>query len=255
MTDDTSSPHLSEAEIAALIYTLGQDRDLERRAYSHLATCAECTRLIGSLRDADRDTSSLLSSLDVPAPSQSADAVIRAARRQEKRFAFGWRRAAAVVGLLVVAAAAAAAIPASPLHRLLLTALGSSGGLNVDSKATPQTPQPEPASPSVSLAAKPGAALEVSFSGSGVGGALDVRIIDQDQISLSSPSAGAIYRVSANRIAVEQSAPAKFQLQVPRSLSQLRVRIGTDVLFERRPTVNGSGDSFTIQLTRHNASR
>ena len=257
MTDVLSSTHLTEAEIAALIYTVGQDRDLERRAYSHLATCAECTRLIGSLRDADRDTSSLLSSLDVPAPSRSADSIMRAAQRQKNRFAFGWRRAAAVVGLLVVAgAAAAAAIPSSPLHRLLVAVLNSGGGLHVDLKSSaPKTPEPEPMSPAVSLAAKPGSALEIAFGGSGVGGALDVRIIDQDQVSLSSPSAGAIYRVRANRIAVEQSTAATFQLTVPRSLHELRVRVGTDVVFDRRPAVPGSADSFTIQLTRPNASR
>jgi hypothetical protein len=256
VTDVLSSPHLNESEMAALIYTVGQDRDLERRAYSHLAICAECTRLIGTLRDADRDTGSLLSSLDVPPPSQSADSIIRAARLQKNGFAFGWRRAAAVVGFLIVAGtAAAAAIPSSPLHRLLLTVLGSSGRSNVEFGSTPRTPEPQPVSPAVSLAAKPGAALEVSFSDGSVGGTLDVHIIDQDQITLSSPSAGAIYRVSANRIAVEQSTPAKFQLSLPRSLHELRVRVGNDVVFERRPTVPGTADSFTIQLTRPNASR
>lgn len=256
MTDRVSSPHLSEAEIAALIYTVGQDRDLERRAYSHLAVCPECTRLIGSLRDADRDTGSLLSSLDVVMPSRSADSIVRAAQRQENRFGFGWRRAAAVVGFLVVAGTAAAAvIPSSPLHQLLGTMLGSSGGSHVALKVSTKPPQAGPVSPAVSMAAKPGSALEVSFSGSGVGGELEVRIIDHDQISLSSPSAGAIYRVSANRIAVEQSTPATFQLTVPRSLRELRVRIGNDVVFERQPAVKGSSDSFTIQLTRPNASR
>lgn len=255
MTDTTSSPHLSEAEIAALIYVVGQNRDHERRAYAHLATCAECTRLVGSLRDADRDTSSLLSSLDVAAPSQSADSIIRAARRDQQGFAFGWRRAAAIVGFLVVAAAAvAAAIPASPLHRLVMTMLGSSGGSNVNSQVTPNTPQSERASPAVSMAAKPGSVLDLSFNG-GVGGALDVQIVDPDQITLSSPSPDAIYRVSANRIAVEHSAPTTFHLQVPRSLRELRVRVGTDVVFARRPAMNGAAEPFTIQLTRPNASR
>ena len=165
MTDVTSSPHLSDAEMAALIYTVGQNRDLEHRAYSHLAVCAECTRLVGLLRDSDRDTSSLLSSLDVAVPARSADSVIRAAQRQEKRFAFGRRRVAAVVGFLVVAGAAAAAIPASPLHRLLVTMLHSGGGSHVDFKAGQKAPEPAAVSPAVSLAAKPGAALEaVSYT-------------------------------------------------------------------------------------------
>lgn len=254
MTDTTSSPHLSEAEIAALIYVVGQNRDLERRAYSHLAVCAECTRLMGSLRDSDRDTSSLLSPLDVSPPSQSVDSIIRAARRHQNGSASGWRRAAAIVGVLVVAAAAAAAaFPASPVHRLLVTMLGSSGGTNVDSRVTPKTSQSERASPAVSMAAKPASVLEVSFN-AGVGGALDVQIVDPDQITLSSPSPDAVYRVSANRIAVEHSAPATFHLQVPRSLRELRVRVGTEVVFGRQPASNGAAP-FTIQLTRPNATR
>lgn len=261
MTDTTSSPHLSDAEIAALIYVVGQNRDIERRAYSHLAICTECTRLVGSLRDSDRDTSSLLSSLDVSVPSQSVDSIIRAAHRRQKGFAFGWRKAAAVVGFLVVAAAAAAAaFPASPLHRLLLTMLGSSGGTNVDSKVTPKTSQSERASPAVSMAVKPASVLEISFNsgagtGGGGGGSLDVQIVDPDQITLSSPSPDAIYRVSANRIAIEHSAPATFHLQVPRSLRELRVRVGPDVVFERQPAIKGDAAPFTIQLTRPNASR
>lgn len=255
MTDTTSSPHLSEAEIAALIYVVGQNRDHERRAYSHLAVCAECTRLVGSQRDSDRDTSSLLSSLDTAAPSKSADSIIRAALRQEKHFAFGWRHAAAIVGFLVVAGTAAAAvIPASPLHQLLVSALHAGREFNVSSRSGPKPPQSEPASPAVSMAAKPASVLEVSFTG-GVGGTLDVQIVDPDQVSLSSPSADAIYRVSANRIAVAHSVPATFHLQVPRSMRELRVRVGTDVVFDRRPVVSGAADTFTIQLTRHNASR
>lgn len=255
MTDTTSSPHLSEAEIAALIYVVGQNRDHERRAYSHLAVCAECTRLVGSLRDSDREASSLLSSLDVPAPSQSADSIIRAALRQEKRSAFDWRHAAAVVGLLVVAGTAAAAvIPASPLHQLLVTVLHSGGGSKVNFKTGRIPSPPEPVSPAVSMAAKPASVLEISFTG-GVGGTLDVQIVDPDQISLSSPSTDAIYRVSANLIAVEHSAPATFRLQVPRSLRELRVRVGTGVVFDRQPAIAGTADTFTIQLTRPNASR
>lgn len=254
MTDTTASPHLSEAEIAALIYAVGQNRDHERRAYSHLAICAECTRLVGSLRDFDRDTASLLSSLDVAAPTQSVDSIIRAARRHQTGFAFGWRRAAAVVGFLVATAAAAAAIPASPLHHLLMTMLGSSEGNNANSQVTSNAPQSEGASPAVSMAAKPGSVLDVSFNG-GVGGSLDVQIVDPDQITLSSPSPDAIYRVSANRIAVEHRAPATFHLQVPRSLRELRVRVGTEVVFARQPVTSGAAEPFTIQLTRPNASR
>lgn len=255
MPDAADSPHLSEAEVAALIYAVGQNRDLERRAYSHLAICAECTRLIGSVRDADRDTSGLLSTLDVAVPTRSVESVIRAAQKEQRHVAFGGRRAAAVVAILVVGAAvAAAAVPASPVHRLLVAMLESTGGISVHA-GFGRVPPAESVSPAVSFVTAPNSALEIAFDGSAVGGGLEVRVVDGDEVSVSSPSSGATYRVSTNRIAVEQSEPGQFQLQVPRSLGELRVRVGNVVVFDRRPVVAGPSNSFTIQLTRPNASR
>jgi hypothetical protein len=255
VTDVPSSPHLSEAEIAALIYAVGQDRELERRAYSHLAHCDECTRLIGSLRDADRNAGSLLTSLDVPAPATPVESIVRAARREKRRDAFGGRRAAAIVAFLLVAAVAAAAIQASPIHRFLATVLASGGGTQAHVKPSRASESPAALTPAVSFVTEPNSSLEVAFGGNGVGGDLEVRVVDGDEVSLSSPGAGATYRVGSNRIAVEQSAPAQFQLQVPRSLRELRVRVGGSVVFDRRPTVADPSSSFTIRLATSHASR
>jgi hypothetical protein len=254
VTDVASSPHLSEAEIAALIYAVGQDRELERRAYSHLARCDECTKLIGSLRDADRNAASLLTSLDVPAPATPVESIVRAAKREQRSSVFGGRRAAAIVAFLLVAAAAAAAIPASPVHRFLAGFVWG-GGTQVNVKLG-RAPASAPAlTPAVSFVTEPNSSLEVAFGGNGVGGDLDVRVVDGDEVSLSSPGAGATYRVASNRIAVEQSVPAEFQLQVPRSLRELRVRVGGSVVFDRRPTIADASSSFTIRLAASHASR
>lgn len=253
MTDFAGSSHLSEAEIAALIYAAGQDRELERRAYSHLAVCGECTRLIGSLRDTDRDAASLLTSLDVGAPRTSVESIIRAAKREQRQVAFGGRRAAAIAAFLLVAAAAAAAIPASPVHRFFTT-FAWGGGIQAHAKVGRASESADTFAPAVSFVTAPNASLEVAFGGAGVGGDLDVRVVDGDEVSLSSPSTGATYRVATNSISVEQSAPAQFHLQVPRSLRQLRVRVAGSVVFDRRPTATDASGTFSIPLASSHAS-
>jgi hypothetical protein len=253
--EGTSGPHLSEDEIAALIYSAGQNRDAERRAYAHLATCGDCTRLVGSLRDSDRDTRRLLASLDVQPPTVTAGSIIRAAQSRQRRTAFSGRRAAAVVGFLVVAGgAAAAALPASPVHRWL-AGLAWGGGVNVTVRTGRKALDSARAAQAVSFISEPGSTLELAFSSGSIGSIVDVQVVDADQVLLSSATPGAAYRVSSNRVAVDQSAPARFQLQVPRLLGELRVRLGSDVVFDRGAPVASAGDAFTIQLTRPNASR
>ena len=253
MSEGTSGPHLSEDEIGVLIYSTGQDRDAEHRAYAHLATCAECTRLVGTLRDEDRDTRRLLSSLDVQPPRVTADSIIRAAQSGQKRPAFSGRRAAAVVGFLVVAAAAAAALPASPVHRWL-AGFTRGGAVNVTVQTGRKALDSARVAQAVSFISEPGSTLEIAFSDGSKGSSVDVQVVDADQVLLSSATPGATYRVSSNRVVVDQSAPARFQLQIPRLLGELRMRLGSDVVFDRSAPVASGGDAFTIQLTRPNAS-
>lgn len=254
-TQGGGGPHLSEVELAALIYAAGQDREAERRAYSHLAMCAACTQLVGSMRDADRDSHRLLSSLDVTPPSVTVDSIIRAAQARKRPVKFSGRRAAAVAGLLVVAAvAAAAAVPVSPIHRWMAAMLAPGGAGRVAVKQSRNLRAAESTAPAVSFLSAPGSSLEIVFSGNGAGGALDVRVVDGDQVSLSSSTNGATYRVSSNHIAVDQSAPANFTLEIPRLLRELRVRLGADIVFDRRAPVGGTGNAFTIQLARPDGS-
>jgi hypothetical protein len=234
--------------MAALIYSAGQDRDLERNAYSHIAACAECTTRVGLLREGDREVERLLASLDVAAPAKSVDSVIRAAQSRKRARAPGVRRVAAVVAFLIVGATVAtAAIPASALHRWLVARGALSRGASVPDAGPREGASAEAVSPAVSFPISPGAALDVEFDGNGVGGSLDVRVIDGDQVSLSSPTAGATYRVSTNRIAVVQSSSARFELQIPRSLGSLRVRVARDIVYESASF--GKSGNFRIQLT------
>ena len=114
------------------------------------------------------------------------------------------------------------------------------------------------AAPSRGVSFVPSSSLDVVFeprgggggvAGAGGAGAVHVRIVDGDQVSLSSPDADATYRVGSNRITVNQSA-GNFQLEIPRTLPELRVLIGTSVAFDRRLGKAGATDTFTIPLSR-----
>jgi hypothetical protein len=243
------SSHLTETELAALIYAAGQNRDIERTAYAHLAICAECTQLLGEMREADGATRKALASIDVPTPPASAATIIRLAQGHARSFklAHGWRVAASVAALVVVAAAAAA-IPASPVHRFLVRTFGA--GDRIARPAT--TPSPAPvavAPPGVSFVPGPDSPLEIVFTGSGMGGSVNIRIVDGDRVSLSNQDGSATYSVSSTRISINESRPGVFQLEIPRSLREVRVRAGDSVLFERAPARKSSADSVTIDLT------
>ena len=205
-------------------------------------------------RVSDDELARLLSSLDVQTPAVTADSIIRAAQSGQKRPAFSGRRAAAVVGFLVVAAAAAAALPASPVHRWF-AGFAWGGAANVRVESGRKAVDSARVAQAVSFISEPGSTLEIAFSSSSVGSSVDVQVVDADQVLLSSATAGATYRVSSNRVAVDQSGPARFQLEIPRLLGELRVRLGSDVVFDRSAPVASGGDAFTIQLTRPNASR
>ena len=204
-------------------------------------------------RVSDDKLERLLSSLDVQPSTVTADSIIRAAQSEQKRAAFSGRRAAAVVGFLVVAAAAAAALPASPVHRWL-SGFAWSGGVKVSARMGRKALDSARVAQAVSFISEPGSTLEIAFSSGSVGSSVDVQVVDADQVLLSSATAGATYRVSSNRVAVDQSGPARFQLEIPRLLGELRVRLGSDVVFDRSAPVASHGDAFTIQLSRPNAS-
>jgi len=255
--------HITDAEAATVIYAPGLDPGLEARVHSHVAVCAECSVRLEALRVADRSIGELLSSLDVPAPTASSSAFVRAARAPKRKWfiARQQRAAAAVIAFMVIATAAAAAIPASPLHQLIVRALR--GERAVRTIVPPLESRPTAAASS-GVSFTQGSSLDVVFERRGAGGSVHLRLVDGDQVSLSSPDGGATYRgdqaslsspdggatyrVGSNRITVNQSAPANFQLEIPRSLGELRILIGSEVVFERRPGKQMSGDTLTIHL-------
>ncbi|HKR08692.1 MAG TPA: hypothetical protein VJS39_05840 [Gemmatimonadaceae bacterium] len=242
--------HLTEDDLASLLFAARRDREQEHRAYAHLAVCAACARRLGELRAADREAAGLLRTLDTPAPIKDAVTIMRLALTPERRIPFGGGRAAAVLAFLAVAAAAAAAYPASPLHRFLVGKFSNARSSQLAPAARTTTTPVVSVEPGVSFVAAPGASLDIDFEGQQAGGVLELRVIERSQVSLSSLSPGSTYRVSSNRIVVFQTIPGRFRLEIPRSLEQVRVRVGTDIIFERGAGKNLGADAFTIKLTR-----
>lgn len=246
--------HLSEAEVGALVFSSGQDEALEPGRLSHLATCAECETLVRVHRRADREAAALLLALDVSAPEKPVRSIITAARGRQIPRNFGRKRAAAAALFLAVAtaAAAAAAIPSSPLHRLLTRVFQRS--TESSTAVAPPLTSPVPASPTVSFITTPGAPLEILFEGTGGTGAVDVRVNDTDQVSLSAAEREARYRIGTNSISIDQSPLGHFRLEIPRSLGRLNVYVGSDAVFTGGLSMANSPEAFTIQLIRSRAN-
>jgi hypothetical protein len=238
--------HITDAEAAAVIYAAELDPQLEARARSHTAECAECAAKLDTLRASDRSAGALLSALDVPAPRNSAAGLIRTAKARSRISGGALRRAAAgILAFVVLAGAAAAAIPSSPLHRLILDALArkKTAAMNAESAGSATT-----AAGSSGISITPAAALEIVFDNRNPG-TVHLRISDSDRLALTSTDVTATYRVASNRITVSQPAPADFNLEVPRGLSELRILAGDKLIFSRSSATRMVTDTVTLHLS------
>jgi hypothetical protein len=152
--------------------------------------------------------------------------------------------------LVSVAAVAAAALPASPFHRLILRGLeGIEKSKHPGASARPVVAAIPPIPPGVFLT--PDSSLDVIFVRRNTRGVVHVRVVDGPQASLTSPDGGSKYRVSSDRIVVDQSQQASFELVLPRSLRVVRVWAGGELALDRRHgSLAGEPGSFTIQLFR-----
>jgi len=238
--------HITDAEAATVIYATGLDPLLEGRARSHAVECAECATKLDILRASDRSAGALLTLLDVAAPGESAAGLVQKAKAASRISLGAPRRAAAgIIGLMVLAGVAATAMPSSPLHRLIIDALGAKGTSPANAERASSAPA---ASAPSGVSISPPPALEIVFNNQNAG-ALHIRISDGDRVSLSSTDVAATYRVGSSRITVSQPAPADFHLDVPRGLRELRILAGDKLIFSRSPDTRMTTDTLTIHLS------
>src|ERR1700682_5253248 len=254
--DNYSVQHIGVVETAFLIHEPGLHTRVEKRVQAHVAGCEKCSTLLRVHRGQDRKVGELLAALDIPAPATQASAVIaRAKGESPPRVGVmnQGRRAAAAIALISVAAIAAAALPASPLHRLIVRVFVSSASGGATPSARPVAPRPPSAPPGVFL--KADSSLDIVFLGYDAG-LVRVRIVDGNQASLTSADTGSKYRVSNDRILVEQSPRATFDLTLPRSLRVVHIWAGGELTLDQlhRALIGDTG-CFTIPLSRASSKK
>jgi hypothetical protein len=248
--DIHSRQHIGALEAAFVIHEPGLHARIEQRVHAHVAGCEKCATLLRVHRGRDSKVADLLAALDIPAPAIQASAVIARAKGELPKapgFMSQGRRVAAALTLISVAAVAAAALPASPLHRLIVRVFASSGSgqASPSVRVAPATTH----SPTPGVFLKPDSSLDIVFLGSNAG-LVHVRIVDGAQASLTSAETGSTYRVSNDRILVEQSPRATFELTLPRSLRVVHIWAGGELRLDRlHLTLVGDTGSFTIPLS------
>lgn len=220
--------HLHDDELRAIVDgELADARATE--ALRHLAGCLECVRRLDRLRMVAEQTTELLSALDHARPPLSADAVIARANRVATT---RHRAAAAGLAALVIAGAAAAAIPGSPVRRYVAGVLARShpqtaGRLR---QATPEA-SPEAAS---GIAVVPAARVEIVFRDVQPAGAIRISLADTGAVRITHWGGTAGYAVTDSGVVIDNAAStASYDVTIPRSVTRVRVRVGTLVVFAR----------------------
>jgi anti-sigma factor RsiW len=224
--------HPSDAVVAAYVdRQLAASDDAAVRA--HLAECAACVRRMRQLEAAVREVDELLHRLDHPVPQVDVGLLLA---RDRSRRAHRLGPLAAGIAVACVAAAAAAAVPSTPLYRALERAVEAIRG--TDSEA-PAPPAPRPIrirqQYSGGVALVPGRELEVVFRQSQEQGEIHLAFVDGAQASVRGSDRDAAYAVREDRILVDNAhSRASYELTVPRTLRDMRIRVGESVVFQKR---------------------
>jgi hypothetical protein len=249
--------HLSEREIASLVYGRAHDA----ASAEHLGNCARCAERFRVARALDRNADELLALLDHPVPRIDARSII--ARRKHtagvKSAGAPIKQIAAGITLLFVAFGAAAAIPASPLHKLIVSVaakLGShqqrrAGRVGVSAPLANQGTRG-----TSTLAFVPDSTLDIVFTQAQQSGAIHVVFVDGRELRVNSSSGPTSFTLGRHQILAENaSSTASFDVSVPKGLHSIRILIGPDTVLQRNgfeiQTV-GTRDapaSFTVPLS------
>jgi hypothetical protein len=230
--------HLSEREIASLVYGRAHDAD----SAGHLGNCARCAEKVRVARALDRTADELLTLLDHPVP-RIDPRVITAGRKNAASGRAGaagvpLRQIAAGIALLFVAFGAAAAIPASPIHKFVASVVArlvthpqrSTAGMETMLKpAASQSGQS-----SAALAFVPDSTVDIVFSQSQQSGAIRVVFVDSQELRVNSSAASTAFTLGRHQILADNtSSTASFDISVPKRLQHVRILIGRDTVLQR----------------------
>ena len=236
--------HLTESELAAL--THGDASAPSGAALAHLTTCPDCNARLEALRAADREVAGLLHGVDHPAPRFRGAVFLDELQWRRRRIG------AIAAGLALCVAGAAAALPNSPLHHVLLRALSRT--------ESPRTPDAKPVGnpvrpkPGAGVAFIPGSTVDVLFKDPGPGGHVRILLVDGPRMSATADG-DAAFSIHQSQLEVNNHGVAmNFTLEIPRSVSDVKVRTGNETIFSKHagivsgPVSTDSTGAYTFEF-------
>ena len=142
-----------------------------------------------------------------------------------------WKRWAAGVALVVAAAGAAYAMPGSPLPGLVRRVLD----MPTPAATPPDTAQSEDATAiGAGIAVAPSGRLEIRFLLPNPGSVALVALTDDADVSVKTVEGTAAFASSDEQLSVRASAPAMFEIRIPRTAVSVDVLSGDVPLLRKR---------------------
>ncbi len=227
-----------------------------RKLASHLAECESCRQRLGETRESAVTIARALDTLDHATPPIRAGDVIARARGQRRH-----RALAAAAVLLFVATGAAAAVPNSPLRRLVERWLAAPPRALAPSTIRPlaaPSPSTQGARAASGIAFTPGAGATIDFVEAPPEGELRIRLVDGGDITITGSSAGTRFALTDQGVRVTPGGVGSFDLDLPRRLRRVSVRVAGHVVFAKsgkEVTSEGRHDSGGTVLIRFNSQQ
>lgn len=190
----------------------------------HLASCAACADRLAEAGPEERGLFRLLEELDHEPPAIDWGAVTRESRSG------GSARSliAASVAFLLVATGILYALPGSPLR----------GWVDTVVRGDPEAVAPAPVQgdPALSgIAVEPADPFEVHFAGFQRTGRVRLTLVPSTRLELKVVGETVELESGADRLVVSnESSTSSYELQIPRALGSLRVRVGGTAVFDKQ---------------------
>lgn len=234
--------------------------EAEASVRQHLATCADCRRLV---EEAEREIAAVESAFrdaDGPMPPMRAAQLIeRALVLRPRHVEVAVLRWAAGLLLAFGLGAAAYAMPGSPLPAWtqgLLSRLAGEPDAGPDGAPRPQPPDTSAPADLAGIAVTPGASLLIEFSAAQAQGELRVALAAGTQVVVNAPAGAATFSLEAGRLRVDnRGSTASFEIRIPRSAPRVEVRMAGRQVFLKdgarivAETTTESQETYSISLS------
>lgn len=219
MVNQTESTHPSDALLLATIHA--EPVDGLAAIHAHARECTQCATRQRILADDDAMIGALLAELDDP--PRAADQP-RFTLRSRRRWAHRGLRIAGAAATLAVAAAALV-VPASPVHRWIFH------GVDTPSRDPGTTASPPAAAVASGIAVPASRSLVIVLRREQTHGAIEITRTATGDVTFRSRGGNTAYQVASGQVSIDNQVPAdEYQINIPRSVQQLRILIGTRVL-------------------------